>query len=174
MEPARSKMTIGERPAKKVAAPDAKPQAERQLEKLPEKQPEPRSENEEPEAHPEFTLSPLPAVTPEKTEPAAETSSSEMLGGDVIHKVSYTGETLRIISAWYTGDPANAGRIARINDINNPNLLFLGQTIRLPRYLLLRSDPLPQEEVEKNRAPSTALPQKIGVSGEVIGPEDGS
>jgi hypothetical protein len=87
-------------------------------------------------------------------------SSNELLGmrrgttpqaasGDLLHTVSYPGETLRMIAAWFTGSPDNAARIARINGIENPDLLFMGQQVRIPRYLVKTLEPLPEEEVEQ-------------------------
>lgn len=76
------------------------------------------------------------------------TVASETPSGDIVHRVSVPGETLRIIATWYTGDFQNAGRLARINSLKNPNQLSLGQAIRIPRYLLVRTAPLPMDEVE--------------------------
>ncbi len=69
--------------------------------------------------------------------------------GDLIHTVSFPGETLRIITAWYTGDVNSAGRLARINGIENPNRLVIGQTIRIPRYMLANTSPFPEEEIAR-------------------------
>ncbi len=77
-----------------------------------------------------------------------ETSSS----GDLTHKVTFPGETLRLISFWYTGDPTNAERLSRINALEDPNLLSLGQEILIPRYLLTNLKPLPETEVNMWRA----------------------
>jgi hypothetical protein len=83
--------------------------------------------------------------------PAKGSKSPESATGDVVHVVSFPGETLRIIAQWYTDSPENAERLARINDINDPNVLALLQRIRNPGYLLKRSDPLTKEEVERYR-----------------------
>jgi hypothetical protein len=72
--------------------------------------------------------------------------------GDVIHRVSFPGETLRVITNWYTGDVNNTGRIARINGIENPDLLKIDQTVRIPRYLLKTTKPLPQSEISRMKA----------------------
>lgn len=66
---------------------------------------------------------------------------------DVEHTVRYSGETLRLISKWYTGTAENADRIARINKLKNPNRLRLKQVIRIPEYLLVRLEPFPKSEV---------------------------
>ena len=56
--------------------------------------------------------------------------------GDVVHHVTYPGETLSMIARWYTHDRANAGRLARINHLNNPDRLQIGDKIIVPSYLL--------------------------------------
>ena len=89
-----------------------------------------------------------PAAKPATPEPLPATAS-ESGDEDVLHKVSYPRETLRIIAEWYTGDAENATRIARINSIENPNVLTLGQSIRIPRYLLKTSAPLTMQEIER-------------------------
>lgn len=71
--------------------------------------------------------------------------------GDIQHCVTYSGETLRLISEWYTGDVNNTDRLARINDLQDPNLLAIGQQIRIPRYLLKQTTPLPYSAVEERR-----------------------
>lgn len=71
--------------------------------------------------------------------------------GDVIHRVTYPGETLRLIVSWYTGDVDNIERIIRINSIDHPNMLKLGQNVRIPRYLLTNPSPLSESDVEAYR-----------------------
>lgn len=71
--------------------------------------------------------------------------------GDVVHRVTHRGETLRLIVSWYTGDVDNIERIIRINGIEKPNMLKLGQSVRIPRYLLKNPRPLTAEEVEDYR-----------------------
>jgi hypothetical protein len=56
--------------------------------------------------------------------------------GDIVHHVNYSGETLSMISRWYTLDVRNTGRIARINALNNPSKLNMGDTIIIPSYLV--------------------------------------
>lgn len=69
--------------------------------------------------------------------------------GDLIHTVSYPGETLRIISSWYIGDPNSAGRVARINSLDNADRLEIGQTVRIPRYMAVNTEPLPEGEIAR-------------------------
>ena len=72
----------------------------------------------------------------------------ESSSGDIIHKVTFPGETLRIITEWYTGDANNTGRVARINGIEKPDLLKINQTVRIPRYMLKTTKPLPESEIK--------------------------
>ena len=64
--------------------------------------------------------------------------------GDLIHYVSFPGETLAIVSTWYTGDIANSGALSRINELKTPHTLTPGQQIRIPSYLLKKKTPLPK------------------------------
>lgn len=73
----------------------------------------------------------------------------ESSSGDLIHRVTFSGETLRMIAKWYTGDINNTGRIARINGIEKPDMLVIDQSVRIPRYLLKTTKALPQSEVTK-------------------------
>lgn len=85
----------------------------------------------------------------EASEELEEQTASESNSGDIVHVVKYPGETLRMLASWYTDRPDNAGRIARINSIRNPNLLMIGQKIRIPRYLLKTSKVMTEEDIKK-------------------------
>ncbi len=65
--------------------------------------------------------------------------------GDVVHYVTLPGETLSMISRWYTQDRSNAGRIARINKLNNPDDLKIGDMIIVPSYLVKNKSRLTEE-----------------------------
>lgn len=67
--------------------------------------------------------------------------------GDLVHYVTYPGETLSMISRWYTHDRANAGRIARVNGLADPSGLKIGDTIVIPSYLLKNKQRLSEEAV---------------------------
>ena len=85
------------------------------------------------------------APSPAKKEVLAIADGVE---GDIIHLVKYKGETLRLISGWYTGNADNASRIARINGFKDANALILDQKIRIPRYLVTKDTPLMKEDVD--------------------------
>lgn len=98
----------------------------------------------------------LPAAKPSSTLGDAELSKKievsvveESSSGDIIHRVTFPGESLEAITAWYTGDPANAERLARINGLEIATALRTGQNVRIPRYLLRTSKPMPRSEIAK-------------------------
>lgn len=130
LNPLRSEIEQ-ERVNKKSAAAHPPEDSEKVFEEIPEAKSLP-----EPEAGSE---------APRQVAPNLQQEAS----GDLIHTVSFPGETLRIISSWYTGDPNSAGRVARINSIANPDRLDIGQTIRIPRYMLSKSQPLPEDEIAR-------------------------
>lgn len=101
-------------------------------------------------------IAPLPPASknasPEVIDELSEVSNvDESPSGDIIHHVSFPGETLRIIAEWYTGDKNNANRLTRINEIAKPETLQLGQRIRIPRYLLKTMAPLPRSHLGSSR-----------------------
>ena len=62
-----------------------------------------------------------------------------------IHTVKYPGETLRIISKWYTGDINNWEALADANpNIDYENMLK-GSRIFIPEPLLKRREPLTED-----------------------------
>ena len=68
----------------------------------------------------------------------------------VTHKVSYQGETLAIISKWYTGSAKNWERVLE----NNPGLdvykIDIGDQIIIPGYLVIRSEKMPKSYIRKS------------------------
>jgi len=69
--------------------------------------------------------------------------------GDLVHYVSFSGETLSILARWYTKDLDNAGKIARINRLGKPDALSIGDTIVIPSYLLQNKNRLTEEALGK-------------------------
>jgi len=68
------------------------------------------------------------------------------------HTVKWSGETLFIIAAWYTGDRENWKALAEAMMQTNPNanihLIFVGDKILIPKSLLKTRDPMPKEFVD--------------------------
>ena len=79
------------------------------------------------------------------TQPLAETSPQ----GDLVHYVTFEGETLSMIARWYTHDRANVGRIIRMNKLKNPNKLSLGDVIVIPSYLVKNKTRLNEAAIEQ-------------------------
>jgi LysM repeat protein len=65
------------------------------------------------------------------------------------HIVQHRGETLAVISSWYTGKVNNWNVIKN----HNPNLdirkIQIGQKIFIPKYIINKNQPLPQDYVKR-------------------------
>ena len=83
--------------------------------------------------------SPPPEI---KTEPKPQETH-------IAHKVKWSGETLSIISLWYTGDQGNWKAIAQNNPNLNPSRIYLGNEILIPVVLLKTQNTLPKEYVDR-------------------------
>ena len=77
------------------------------------------------------------------------------------HTVSYPGETLGVISSWYTGKTNNW----QVMSEHNPNIhvkrIQIGQSILIPQFLIKRGDTLPRNYVIRKRSaaqPSISAP----------------
>ncbi len=69
--------------------------------------------------------------------------------GDLVHYVTYPGETLQTISLWYTREAANKGRLARMNKIADGTQLELGDVVIVPSYLLKNPNRLTEGAIQK-------------------------
>lgn len=69
--------------------------------------------------------------------------------GYYIHKVRFSDESLSIIAKWYTGKYYNWKVLAQCNPSINPNRIFLGDQIRIPRVLMTRQEPITNDFVEQ-------------------------
>lgn len=58
------------------------------------------------------------------------------------HTIAMQGETLAVIASWYTGDSQNWKAIAEANPELKPNKLRLGDVVRIPDFLVKKTDPL--------------------------------
>lgn len=65
------------------------------------------------------------------------------------HYVIYPGETLGIISSWYSGTPNNWQAISAANDNLDPGKVQLGQQIKIPTNIITNYQPITQEYVSK-------------------------
>ena len=65
----------------------------------------------------------------------------------VEHTVQYPGETLGLISRWYTGKSSNWEAILSMNPGMDPRRINLGNVILIPAELVVKDSPLPQSFV---------------------------
>lgn len=72
-------------------------------------------------------------------------------GGDLVHYVTFDGETLEHLAAWYTGELENVERLARIGQsvgqIQPGKELELGDQIIIPKYMVKFTNRMPEEVV---------------------------
>jgi len=64
------------------------------------------------------------------------------------HRVVWMGETISIISGWYTGDILNWKEVADANPEINPKLIRKGDVIRIPKEMMTTEAPLPKSYVD--------------------------
>lgn len=62
-----------------------------------------------------------------------------------VHIVTWPGESLSVISKWYTGRIANWRPIADANPQLDPNRIFIGDTVVIPEELLITRTDMPEE-----------------------------
>jgi hypothetical protein len=79
----------------------------------------------------------------------AEANAEVTPKGDLVHYVTYQGETLSMIARWYTGDRANVGRLARMNRLPHPDHLEIGDTLIIPSYLIQNKKRLSEQAVKE-------------------------
>lgn len=77
-------------------------------------------------------------------------SPSEEQLRNVTHTVRAQGETLYAIAAWYTGQGQNWKLLVDANPGLNPNRMRIGETIHIPRSLVVRVEPMPAASVTSN------------------------
>lgn len=65
------------------------------------------------------------------------------------HKVRWPGESLSLISSWYTGSSKNWRKLARLNPRLDPNRIKGGDVVRIPSGLLKTHVSLPQKVAAK-------------------------
>jgi hypothetical protein len=75
--------------------------------------------------------------------------------GDIVHYVTFEGESLSLIARWYTYERTNVDRLARINNLTSPDRLQVGDTIIIPKYLAKNKVRLTEEGLKKLRAAFT-------------------
>jgi hypothetical protein len=86
-----------------------------------------------------------------------------------VHKVRWTGETISVISQWYTGTQNNWKHIVKVNSDFDPKQMEIGDKILIPIALLKTRKPMPRKYLrtsaskkEPSSSPSVKLPVKSG------------
>ncbi|MFZ0241791.1 MAG: LysM peptidoglycan-binding domain-containing protein [Desulfobacterales bacterium] len=74
------------------------------------------------------------------------------------HTVARSGETLVVISLWYTGAAENWQRLVAANDNLNPRRIKIGDRILIPEELLKTRQPMPADFMAAALRPKTAAP----------------
>lgn len=78
------------------------------------------------------------------------------LNAPLEHKVAYPGETLGLISVWYTGSVENWRKIAQYNKGLEVTKIRIGDRIMIPPDLVKQRNPLPKKVVSGGLAAATA------------------
>ena len=95
------------------------------------------------------TVDALPPSSVKMESPAASGTGPVLNNDNFIHTVSLDGETLSIIAKWYTGELDNWKALAEANPSIDPNRIFIGNEITIPRELMITKDPLPQSFIDE-------------------------
>jgi hypothetical protein len=89
-----------------------------------------------------------------------------------LHLVSHRGETLALISRWYTGSETNWPRIQSFNHDINERPLSIGSVIYIPDSMVTERKRMPKWHVEKNkvraRSPSAKSEKKTAKADEHV------
>lgn len=95
-----------------------------------------------------------------------------------VHTVKWQGESVSIISAWYTGTIDNWKELAAANPDINPDRIFVGNKIRVPEHLMTTRSPMPEEFVwnfvpkQKKHTPAKPSAPKKTEEPELFGPKE--
>lgn len=87
----------------------------------------------------------LISCTPEHNRPSPELEQPEE--DYIYHRIKYQGETVAVISAWYTKSAKNWPEIVDSNPKMIPSKLRIGDLVRIPKRLVRRFQSLPQDFV---------------------------
>ncbi|HUT04783.1 MAG TPA: LysM domain-containing protein [bacterium] len=92
--------------------------------------------------------------------------------GYILHTIRCKGETLFAISKWFTGEARNWQGIRDFNDHLDPNALRIGDEVKIPLYLSLKTrDPMKCNEREKPRLRRKHKRDKRKEEMEPVGPK---
>ncbi len=66
-----------------------------------------------------------------------------------IHKVIWSGESLSIIAKWYIGRLKDWELLAKHNPEKNPNQIYVGDSIKIPKSKMKTLEPMPYEFLDQ-------------------------
>ena len=81
--------------------------------------------------------------------PMSAAFAKKYLPSYIEHRIRWPGETLSVVSKWYTGRYTNWKKLANHNPEINPNHIRIGQKIYIPKSLLKTREPLPEKFAAK-------------------------
>jgi hypothetical protein len=93
------------------------------------------------------------------------------------YTVKWSGESVSIIAAWYTGDLQNWKILAQANPALNPNLIFPGIKVLIPENIMKTHEPMTREFVDsfypkaKGKTPPKPGEQKKDEEPSLFGPK---
>lgn len=93
---------------------------------------------------------------------------------DVVHRIRFRGETLEVISAWYTGSRRLWPVIVERNPGLNPRRLRVGSSIKIPGELVMRTQPLPRSELSRRSRVARAIDAASLAAGQAAGQAESS
>ena len=76
-------------------------------------------------------------------------SQTQAITGYYIHTVKWSGESVSIVAGWYLGDIHKWEILRDCNPDMDPNVVVIGQKIRIPENLMTTRTPMPKEHVDK-------------------------
>ncbi|MDJ0815093.1 MAG: LysM peptidoglycan-binding domain-containing protein [Desulfobacterales bacterium] len=91
----------------------------------------------------------IPAALLRTRKPMPQHYSGEYPDNYYTHRVRWPGESLSLISSWYTGSSKNWRKLAKANPRLNPNRIKGGDVVRIPPGMLKTRVPLPEKEAAK-------------------------
>ncbi len=81
----------------------------------------------------------------------------------IYHQVRYAGETIALISRWYTGDAKNWHSLAEVNPDIDVNRIFLDDVIRIPKALTVRTDSYNQSQFRAMQRGASGISAGMGL-----------
>jgi len=130
------------------APPPPTPEVVKPAPKIPEPMP-PKTESLEPAPFPSSPpiLHPPASKIPKPVHPGPA-SPVEAEATYFTHTVRYSGESVSIIAAWYTGDLENWKILAEANPKIDPNRINIGNKILVPENMMKTRELMPREFVD--------------------------